>query len=279
MLHKSFDVLETKAEGEAGEFSALVSVFGNIDSVGDRILPGAYTKTLAKWQESGDPIPVILSHDWANPMSHVGVAYPNDVKQTPRGLLVKGKLDIADNAVAAQVYKLMKRRSLKEFSIGYKVPAGGEHSAEDGANDITEIDLVECGPTLKGANSETELQSVKSALDETDPAELFIVEFLHSWTTLDLQDKAKEDLTLRVQEILGVKQAEVTDKGPKARSVDPLRTRSDELTLEVESAGRSLHKPAQAEVEPKRDIPSERELRRRSRDLMLEILSGHKESA
>jgi hypothetical protein len=60
----------------------------------------------------------------------------------------------------------MSRRSLKEFSFGYSVPSGGQRKADDGANELIEIDLYEIGPTLKGMNPATELHSVKSAASD-----------------------------------------------------------------------------------------------------------------
>lgn len=169
MLHKSFTLLETKADGDTGEFTALVSTFNGVDHVGDRILPGAYAKTLAQWRRSNDPLPIILAHQWDDVMAHVGYADPQDLVETPRGLQVKGKLDVEDNPVARQVHKLMKRRTLREFSIGYSVPEGGERRAKDGANEISEIDLFECGPCLKGIDPRTELREVKSALGVEGP--------------------------------------------------------------------------------------------------------------
>ena len=153
MLKKTFEIIETKADGPSGQFTALVAAFGNVDRQGDRIVKGAFKKSLEQWQKSGDPI---LSHQWDNPMSHIGVADPKDVREVAKGLLVRGKLDVEDNPVAAQVHRLMARRSLKEFSIGYGVPPGGEKTADDGANELLEIDLVEAGPTLKGANPATD---------------------------------------------------------------------------------------------------------------------------
>lgn len=167
MEHKSFPVAETKADPDAGTFEALVSVFGNVDHVGDRVVPGAFKGTLEKWDQSGDPIPVILSHQWENPMAHIGVvehAYESD-----RGLVVKGRLDIGDNDVARQVHRLLSRRSLREFSFGYTVPRGGQKRAKDGANELLKVDLIEVGPTLKGANPATELTAVKAALDHEAP--------------------------------------------------------------------------------------------------------------
>jgi HK97 family phage prohead protease len=160
LQHKSF-VTATDTDW-AGEFSALVAVFNNVDKGGHRIMPGAFTKTLAAWRASGDPVPVIWSHDWKTPDAHIGVAYAKDMKQTDRGLLVKGRLDVDDNPTARRAHKLMSRRSLKEFSFGYSFPRGGQRKAEDGANELIEVDLYEVGPTLKGMNPATELHSVKS---------------------------------------------------------------------------------------------------------------------
>lgn len=169
MLHKSFALAETKADGDSGRFTATVSTFNGIDSVGDRILPGAYKDTIASLEASGDPLPIILAHQWADVMAHVGYAHADDIRETEKGLEVTGTLDIGDNPVAKQVHKLLKERRLKEFSIGYRVPAGGETKADDGVNEISRIELFECGPCLKGVDPRTELHAVKAALAEQEP--------------------------------------------------------------------------------------------------------------
>jgi hypothetical protein len=59
----AFEVAEFKAlHTGSGEFEALVSVFGNIDHGGDRVIKGAFAKSLGKWEAKGDPIPVIWNH-------------------------------------------------------------------------------------------------------------------------------------------------------------------------------------------------------------------------
>lgn len=73
-----------------GTFSALVSVFGNVDHGGDRVMPGAFTKSLARWEASGDPIPVIWNHAWDNPAAHIGKVNPSDAVETAEGLVVMG---------------------------------------------------------------------------------------------------------------------------------------------------------------------------------------------
>jgi uncharacterized protein len=162
-LRKSYNLAEFKARGDAGEFEALVSVFGNVDIQGDRVVKGAFTKSLDNWRASGDPIPVIWSHDWGNPFAHIGTVDPKNAVETDAGLRVKGQIDL-NNDFGAQVFSLLKDRRVTEFSFAYDVVT--ERTASDRANELTELNLLEVGPTLKGANPETELVGVKAALEE-----------------------------------------------------------------------------------------------------------------
>jgi HK97 family phage prohead protease len=230
--HKTFQALSTKADGGTGVFTALVAVFGNVDKGGDRIVPGAFTKTLAKWRASRDPIPVIWSHDWKSPDAHIGVADPNDVVENDRGLLVRGRLDIDDNELARRVHKLMRRRSLKEFSFGYSVPPGGERRGKDGANELIEIDLVEVGPTLKGMNPATELHAVKGdpPPDDTDRVEREHREISRAFDSLDRPTFERER-----DRMLALLEGADKPKSTRRRSLheQQLRRQCDRIKLEA----------------------------------------------
>lgn len=171
----AFKALETQG-GKPGEFEALVSVFDVVDRAGDRVKSTAFDKTIKAWRDSGDPIPVILSHKWDDPMAIIGHADPNNVKAVPgQGLYVKGQLHVGrGNETADQVHYLMQQRLLKEWSFGYTVPQGGEKRASDGAYDITELSLIEVGPCLKGVNPETELLVVKSTKPATARTKAYV---------------------------------------------------------------------------------------------------------
>jgi HK97 family phage prohead protease len=166
MLKKLYEITSFKAlpdkDGQTGRFEAIVSVFGNVDLVGDRVVKGAFKNHLNELRDIGDPIPVIWSHDWGNPFAHIGWADPKEVTEVDEGLKVIGYTD--PDPFAAQVYKLMKGRRVKEFSFAYDVVK--EKRASDGANDLTELRIIEVGPTLKGANPATQLLGVKSMLEE-----------------------------------------------------------------------------------------------------------------
>lgn len=146
-----------------GEFEAIVSAY-NVDAVGDQIFEGAFEKSLAKWKESGDPIPVIWSHDHGNPDAHIGVVL--DSKEIPgTGLWVKGQVDM-DEPYAKQVYKLMKSRRVTKFSFAYDMINPEEN--DKGGFDLKELDLWEVGPTLIPANDQTSLLTIKNLMANED---------------------------------------------------------------------------------------------------------------
>lgn len=154
------------ADGLAeGQFVAIVSVFGNEDSVGDVVRPGAFTETLAEWGEKGDPIPVIWSHDWSDPFSHIGTVVK--AIETLQGLEVTGQIDDLDtNPTSAQVYRLLKGRRVTQFSFAYDVKEGAwvedENHRYGGYYELRRLKLHEVGPCLVGANQETELLAAKA---------------------------------------------------------------------------------------------------------------------
>ena len=165
---KTFGLKALPDEGP-GIFSAVVSVFGNVDYHGDRILPGAFTASLEGWKASGDPIPVIFSHQWDNPDAHVGEVLEarellaGDPLLAGTGLEENGGLwtkfqlyvEDPDETAARRLAKRLDRRTIREFSFAYDVL--DEQRGADGANELVALDVLEVGPTLKGANPATRL--------------------------------------------------------------------------------------------------------------------------
>jgi HK97 family phage prohead protease len=160
---------EVKAEGDgikAGQFVALVSVFDNVDLGGDRIVKGAFDASIKAWQDKGDPLPIIWSHEWDNPQAHIGYADPKDIRETDKGLEIKATLD-TDRPFAEQVHHLLKNRRVTQFSFGY-FAKDFEMVQEDEATvrELKAVEIFEAGPTLLGMNPSTELLQAASALLE-----------------------------------------------------------------------------------------------------------------
>jgi HK97 family phage prohead protease len=171
MLRTKSAPLTIKAAGthegtDDGVVEAIVAAY-NVDSVGDKIVPGAFEATLAEWKGRGDPIPFVWSHDWGNPDAHIGVV--EDAKETDEGLWIKARLDL-DEPFAAKVYRLLKGRRVTQFSFGYEVEEGAfvDAKSDDGEPgesyyELRKLKLFECGPCLVGANQSTSLEAVKTA--------------------------------------------------------------------------------------------------------------------
>lgn len=147
---------------EEGVFEAIVAAY-NLDSVGDKITPGAFAETLAAWKSTGDPIPVLWSHMSHDPEYHIGEVL--EAEERPEGLWVKARIDTDPGTKAAQVYKLLKGRRVTQFSFAYDVEEGAwvDQKDGDGYYELRKLKLYEVGPTLIGANQATELLDVKSA--------------------------------------------------------------------------------------------------------------------
>ena len=141
---------------EAGAFTALVSVFGNVDLEGDIVMPGAFSRTL---EERGLP-PVFYSHQWWD--GPIGAT--EKAEETEAGLVIEGRLFL-DSDLTKRVHASMSAGQLREFSFAYDV-VSSRSETRDGQDVrlLDDLDLYEVGPTLLGMNPATELIDVRSGL-------------------------------------------------------------------------------------------------------------------
>jgi HK97 family phage prohead protease len=157
---KSFNGTITATED--GVIEAIVSVFGNIDSYNERVMLGAFAKSISHKFPTG-----VLAHDWDNPVATtitIEELAPGD-KRLPEqiksngGLLIRGQF-FQDIPSSWETFKKIQRGLFREFSIGYNVIKDG---FVDGVRELYELELHEWSPVLVGANPATALLGVKSA--------------------------------------------------------------------------------------------------------------------
>ena len=219
----------------------------------------AFKTTLEEKRQKNAVLPIVFSHAWDDPMKVIGEADTHAVLETEDGLLVQGKLDINNgNPVADQVHKAMKKGWITDWSFGFTVREGGEKTVK-GVNEISNVDLIEAGPTLKGANPEAQLQIVKSL-----PAEAKRIPVSDEM----LEDAAalKAHIDKELSEDVSADKG-VQDQGPPEshpQTLDPLREQSRAAILEIAAGTKATHEPTTTE--------EERELRRRSREAMLDLM-------
>ena len=159
------------AADEAKEmtFAGYGAVFGNVDSYGDVLEPGAFTATVKEAKSSGN-WPAMLA-------SHNGYSMPigvwTDMKEDSRGLWVEGKL--ANTERGREVYELLKmqpRPALSGLSIGYVARDYTLHQrtkSEEPRRKLKTVDLMEVSFVTFPANGKARVVSVKS---EFQPREL-----------------------------------------------------------------------------------------------------------
>lgn len=158
MNRKSFN-LEIKAVQEDGFFSGYGAVFNNVDWYNDIILPGAFTKSLARWAEKNKMPPVLWNHDDGEP---IGVY--TKVFEDEKGLFVEGKLLINDVPRAKSTHALLRARAIDGLSIGYLTKQANKKT--NGIRELVELDLSEISIVTKPANKQSLITSVKSKLEE-----------------------------------------------------------------------------------------------------------------
>ena len=155
LQHKQFS-FKADAVNEDGTFSGYGSVFGNVDSYGEIVAPGAFADSLATIKASGDPLPALWQHQSGQPIGGYDV-----LVEDARGLKVEGFL-LKDHIVkAAEAYQLMKRRIVKGLSIGYYV-LEDSWNEKDRVRTLTKLDLQEISIVTFPANADAQVDNVKS---------------------------------------------------------------------------------------------------------------------
>lgn len=155
--HKAFGTsVET---GDAGEITALVSCFNNVDLGNERVMPGAFKNSLARKLPKG-----VWNHDWSKPCAKTLAAY-----ETPEGLVVKAQFNL-DTQIGREAFSNIKFYGAEqEFSIGYTVVKDSIEE-KSGVRELHELRLHEFSPVLVGMNDSTALLSVKAENAGSDGA-------------------------------------------------------------------------------------------------------------
>jgi len=152
--------LEIKAseggEGVALRIKAYGLAFGNIDSWGDIIMPGACDKFLAS--EEADRMALCWQHDRATVIGRI-----TDKGVDDYGMWIEA--DILPTTAGNDAAILIKSGAVKEFSIGYRATKYHYEKREGYDYDIRileEIEVLEVSPVTIAANPKAIIVSAKS---------------------------------------------------------------------------------------------------------------------
>lgn len=150
MQYKS-SKFEIKAASD-NTIEGYAAFFGNVDSYGDVIEQGAFTKTL---KENANRVKVLWQHNTNEP-----IGKPLAMEQDSTGLYIKAKISMTD--VGRKAMELMRDGVIDEMSIGYDVI---KDDFKKGNRMLKELRLWEFSPVTFAANEKTKITSAKNFSD------------------------------------------------------------------------------------------------------------------
>lgn len=104
--HKTLSFRTEEYDEESGIFSGYAAVYGNIDSGGDIIEPGAFTKTIA---EGWERVKILALHNdcW------LPIGRPLELREDSNGLFIKAK--ISDTSMGGDDHRLQAGHRRRRF--------------------------------------------------------------------------------------------------------------------------------------------------------------------
>jgi HK97 family phage prohead protease len=141
--------VQVKDIGSDGSFEAVLASYNTDDLGGDRILPGAFAKTI---REHGSEVPLLWQHKSDRPIGTLNLI------DGPDALRVKGQL-LMELPDARNAYSLIKARVIKGMSIGYDTI---KDQIDNGIRLLKEVRLWEGSIVTFPMNEAAMITSVKS---------------------------------------------------------------------------------------------------------------------
>lgn len=172
---KNLPYFEIKAADDASGSrvrKGICAVFGNVDSWGDRILNGAFAKTIAEGRDR-------VKHLWNHSFSEVPIAKIVELKEIGREELPLEVLEYAPEATggllvareylnsekANAVLEAMDAGVITEMSFGYDVLKSAESEEEDRKiRNLVELKLFDTSDVIWGMNAATVAAGAKHDL-------------------------------------------------------------------------------------------------------------------
>lgn len=218
--YKSFNLEVKDVDTKQGIVSGYFSAFGNVDSDGDIMMPGAFKRSIQDWGPEGKGrIKHLLNHDPSKPLGKIQV-----LKEDEYGLYYESK--VGTHTLGKDYIKMIESGLIAEHSIGFKTLR--EQKADNG-NQIHEVMLFEGSSlTAWGANEATPLIGMKNMYtieqlqDQIKSFEKFI-------RNSDVTDETIDLCILKVKQL-----AEMVERMSSTEAVDetPLQQKEDSISVD-----------------------------------------------
>lgn len=162
-VNDSYPISFKDIDGKKGIVTGYFADFNSIDSDGDIIKPGAFTKSISEWgpNSSKKRIKHLLNHDTSKPLGVIQV-----LKEDAKGLYYESQL--GTHSLGVDFIKMVDSGLVTEHSIGFQtikynqLKPWNEWKPGEAARELTDLKLYEGSSlTAWGANMNTPLTGLK----------------------------------------------------------------------------------------------------------------------
>lgn len=174
---KSLPFTNLKAQAKGRIRAGIASVFGNIDAAGERVMPGAFAKTIAEGAARA-------RHLWNHSWQHPPIASIKELRELTRaelpaevlekapeatgGLLVKR--EYYDTDLSNWILQAIDNEDINEMSFGYDVvrastvtePVPGDPGNSREVRNLEELRIYDTSDVLWGCNAATVAAGAKN---------------------------------------------------------------------------------------------------------------------
>lgn len=239
-----FQVAEVKTVLKKREWEGYASTFGNMDSYGDIIEPGAFRKTISERGPHGTGQIKALWEHW-EPFGKI-----IELSEDGNGLWMKGRA--TDTAENQDRLKYMDDGVVDSMSIGFSIPEGKSWWEDDmHTRHIEEVKLYEVSAVMFPANELAVVSNVRKSAElnrllKTVSADDLLAELRSKELNLDprriekaldLMEQARVELfgTVEEKKALG-QRVEPSDDTPETTPEPPAEVKEDDLKDEEKEA-------------------------------------------
>ena len=218
LVKASHGELMVKADGQPGEIAGYGSLWNKVDSYGEIVMLGAFTRSLKAWNKSRRPIPMLWQHRSDQP---IGVW--DTFEEDDKGLKLSGRLNL-ETQRGNEAWSDVKMQAVTGLSIGYyEVKADPYDFSNAEPRKLIELDLREVSPVTFPALKEAQIDAVKARLAR---GERLTVREFEGWLREKLRLSRSDSEEIAA---LGYKAWLQRDVGPGAEDADGLKALSDTL--------------------------------------------------
>lgn len=153
MKTKDFTFTITKAVDDSGTFEGYASTFNNVDSYGEKVMPGAFVESLNRHKREGSMPLLLWQHNPDEPLGGW-----EDLAEDGKGLWGRGRIMVDAGPTEKRVHMHMRAGNIRGLSIGYR-----EVEVEPDSNIrlLKKLDLMEVSIVSFPANRRARIDAVK----------------------------------------------------------------------------------------------------------------------